>query len=324
MGKYIEMAKRNRAVANLKESSFFAAKGMKLRTAEGELNVDQGEELNLGADENDNLVVREVNTVLVVNDEKLAEALLNNVICKKQMSEVKHTVQPLNRLTESLVGANIDNRVKSTVDNAMNGFTQSTIEKNMDLSPAFKAKTIAGNKMSSKNGKLVEAITIFEDDDDEIEVDNLQVYNDNAPVNVDNEADFVNNVNNMGGDVVANMNTEAFDAANTLIGKVNVEFIGAFNKETGEGVIFPDKKFNNVEDLAAAIENSANKINPVNDFDWEDDATDENYNGVEECLREFVECGNCDEETVKKLNDKLASFGLTPDQVNEVILSVKK
>lgn len=306
--KSINHAKNNLALKGMSEK-FFVLEDMNLETNEGNLAMNAGEEIKVGSDDDENLVIREVNKLFVVDDKAVAEAVLNNIVCLEEMSGVSYREMSFQEAANK--GCSCNDMCKSVVDDLDGKYNCPFVTCKAKLSTSAKAKKISENKIHGRGTAIVEAVEIFGEGSNEIALPAMRMFaeDDNREI-FSNEGDFVSAVKNLGG------NTEVADDGN-LLGKLDVKFIGKFDKDIPAGTVFTDKDFETVADLDAAAAEDPEKVSVVPELDWENRIDDENLEAANKAL-EDLENSPREDADLESCKEKLVSAGLTEEEAKLV------
>lgn len=302
--KGISHAKNNLALKNMSEK-FFVVEDMNLETAEGNLAMNSGEEIHVGSDDNENLVIREVNKLFVVDDRNVAEAVLNNIICAEEMAGVSYRPMSIEEAAKS--GCSNKDICKSVIDDLKGEYDAPVVTCKTKLENSVKAKKISENKIHGRGSLVIEAVEIFESEATDMPLQAFRMFKeeDNRE-EYDNEADFVNAVKNLGG------NAEA-DGEGNLLGKLDVKFIGKFDKNIPAGTVFTNNDFETEVDMDAALANEPEKVSVVPELDWEGRIDDENLEVANNAL-ETLENSPRENADFESCKESLVKAGLTDEE----------
>lgn len=335
--RHISEAKNKLALHGLSNDKFIVMEDMTLETRKGDTIGDvkfaMGEEVMLGA-EGDNLVVRDMDRFYIVEDYDIAKELINNVVCKEELSDVEYKkmtfleAKSMRIVTSDLIKAVADTdeirgalkdakkRKESLYEMKKEGVALPIVKNTHSLSVADKMKRIFENKMVSKDSHLVEAIEIRENPafaKDTLMLDNIKVLVDEAKKeheNVNSSDEFMNVAN----DIEATVDMDAENGE--MVAKKGEAVVGVFDTKANVGVIFKAGEFQDAKELKDAMKDAG--INLKGKFDFEKLIAAGKEEEVEEALSEFINSDK-QEESCNKCKKVLCDCGMSEEIAADVM-----
>lgn len=323
--RHISEAKNKLALSGLTNDKFIVMEDMTLETREGDAKFLMGEEVVLGA-EGDNLVVRDMNRAYIVEDCEIAKELINNVVCKEEMSDVQYQkmtfleAKSMRVVTSDLIKAVADTdeirgalkdakkRKESLYEMKKDGIALPVVKNTHALSFKDKLQRIFENKIATKEGLIVEAIEIRDNPafaKDTLMLDNIKVLVDEAKKeheNVNSSDEFMN----LSAEMDANVDMD--DESGEMVAKKGEMVIGTFDPKAGVGVIFKAGEFKDAKELKDAMKDAGINLKGKVDFDKLIAAGKEEE--VEEALNDFINSDK-QEESCEKCKKVLCNCGMS-------------
>lgn len=225
----VSQLKNKLAWDKLQENKFLVVEDMVLETREHNLKFNMGEEIVLGAGKDDNLVIREIDKLYVVEDPEVAQEVVENCVCKEELSDVKYKkfkiveAQKMKITTSDLVKSVADDdeiraalkdakkRKESLFEVKKDGVTLPYVERKQPTAElrAMKMQKLAERKFmleSDSHCEIVEAVEIIENPDyakNIIMLDDIKLMGEEAEdhINMNNADEFMAEVKKAGGEV---------------------------------------------------------------------------------------------------------------------------
>lgn len=225
----VSQLKNKLAWNKLQENKFLVVEDMVLETRDRNLKFNMGEEIVLGAGKDDNLVIREIDKLYVVEDPEVAQEVVENCVCKEELSDIQYKkfkiveAQKMKITTSDLVKSVADDdeirdalkdakkRKESLFEIKKEGVTLPYVERKQPTAELreMKMKKLAERKFmleSDKNCEIVEAVEILENPEcakNIIMLDDVKVMGEEAEdhINMDNADEFMAEVKKAGGSV---------------------------------------------------------------------------------------------------------------------------
>ena len=249
--KYLARFRARQALDALRESkAWIASKKLVLETEEGDLEIEKGQQVILGATEDGNVAIKDPTAIVVVTDDELASKIVDAMKSAEELGDVKFLDKPA--LDAALEGETVEDLVSSLVDaeDDSEEVEVSTVDAEESASVEEKCEKIAENVIAL-NGKVLEVEAIQIDEED------------NAPINLgDVTAD-----NGCAQDIAS---YDEFTSAATTIAPgdseiafdANGKVIGYWDAATNSGKIF-NCGFDSVEDMMNANTDPVPAVQPA-------------------------------------------------------------
>ena len=113
--KYLARLRARQALDALRESkAWIASKKLVLETEEGDLEIEKGQQVILGATEDGNVAIKDPTAIVVVTDDELASKIVDAMKSAEELGDVKFLDKPA--LDAALEGETVEDLVASLVD----------------------------------------------------------------------------------------------------------------------------------------------------------------------------------------------------------------
>lgn len=286
--KYLSRFRARQALDKLKESkAWIASKKLVLETEEGDLEIEKGQQVVLGATEEGNVAIKDPTAIVVVTDDELASKIVDAMKNAEDLGDVKFLDRPA--LDSALDGETVEDLVAGLADAEEDSdeVEVATVDAEEDSSVEEKCEKIAENVIPL-TGKVLEceAIQIAEDDDAPINLGDVTA-DAGCAEDVLSYDDFTAKVAEFGGSVQPGEKEIALNAE----GKV----VGYWDAEANTGKVF-NCEFDNAEDMMNANTDPVAAMGPA-EFEAGLDA--DKLESVEEALKTY-------EESAKSAKDLFA------------------
>jgi len=177
--KYLARFRARQALDALRESkAWIASKKLVLETEEGDLEIEKGQQVVLGATEDGNVAIKDPTAIVVVTDDDLAAKIVDAMKSAEELGDVKFLDKPA--LDAALDGETVEDLVAGLADAEEDSdeVEVATVDSEEDSSVEEKCEKIAENVIAL-NGKVleVEAIQIAEEDDAPINLGDVTADN---------------------------------------------------------------------------------------------------------------------------------------------------
>lgn len=281
--KYVQRLNARLAALKLKESkSWIAKKYMLLETEEGDLEINKGDEVILGASQEGDLAIKNPTAILVVSDEALASRIIDAVTNSEDLSDVEFMDKPA--LDAALDGTSVEDIIAGLSDGSEDSedIELAMVEPEDDKSVEEKIESISQNVLSTKDALICERAYFAEEEDAAIDLGTMEEPACERKEMQDYET-FANEVRNMNGSIQPGEKEVALDAE----GKV----IGYFDKNENNGVIYPCSFGSEEEMNNYAVESCGKKV--VREYE---DLADADLDAVDSSLKDY-------EESAKSVSD---------------------
>ena len=250
MAKYLNRLSARLAREALRESkSWVVTKKLILETDEGDVELEKGDMIDLGADENGDLAVKSnAAAVVIISDADLASKIADTVVSSDELSDVEFVTK--DAVDTVLDGEDIDDVVGKMADEAPEADTEvvddkaevevgeCTVTKKESVESKF--DKFARNPIVCTKKLACEAIAIDEEDEDPIDMATISAEQ-TAKEPYFGYDEFVARVSELGGSVQPGEVEKALDA--------NGKMIGYFDKASSQGMIYPESQFDSDEDM---------------------------------------------------------------------------
>ena len=274
MAKYLNRLSARLAREALAESkAWVVSKKLILETDEGDVELEKGDVVDLGATPEGDLAVKSNNAaVVVIADADLASKIADTVVSSDELSDVEFVTK--DAVDTVLDGEPVDDVIGKMADEEPEVDEVEVAQVDVDKKESVQAKfdKFAANPIVFTKSLACESILIDEEDEEPINM---------ATVSAETVAkepyfgyeEFVSRVSELGGSVQPGEVEKALDA--------NGKIIGYFDKNTSQGMIYPESQFESEEDMM----NISTDAEPV----MSDPLSDEEL-GAEDAVEEALGC----------------------------------
>jgi hypothetical protein len=272
--KYLARFRARQALDALRESkAWIASKKLVLETEEGDLEIEKGQQVILGATEDGNVAIKDPTAIVVVTDDDLASKIVDAMKSAEDLGDVKFLDKPA--LDAALEGETVEDLVAGLVDAEEDSdeVEVATVDSEEDSSVEEKCEKIAENVIPLTGKVLeVEAIQIAEEDDAPINLGDVTAENGCAH-DVTSYEEFASQA----ATIAPGDSEIAFDAD----GKV----IGYWDAAANTGKIFTCG-FESAEDMMGANTDPVAAVQPA---EFEQGLDADKLESVEEALKTYEE-----------------------------------
>ena len=285
--KNVKRLRARLALNNLRESkAWIASKKLVLETEEGDLEINKGDQVILGATKEGEVAIKDPQAIVVVADDELAAKIVDAMKNASELDDVKFMDKPA--LDAALDGETVEDLVAGLVDAEEGDEVEvATVDAEDESTVEEKCQKIAENVIEL-TGKVLSCESLLIDEADDAQINLGDITQDvNSAAEMSSYEEFKNAVAEMQGSVAPGDSEIAFDAE----GKA----IGYWDNATQTG-----KMFN--EPYATADDMLADDLAPVpavQPAEFEADATETQMEMVEEALKAY-------EESAKSAKDLFA------------------
>lgn len=240
MAKYINRLAARLAREELRESkAWVVSKKLILETDEGDVELEKGDMVDLGATPEGDLAVKSnAAAVVVIADADLASKIADTVVSSDELGDVEFVTK--DAVDTVLDGEPVDDVIGKMADEEPDASEVEVGECSVVKKESVEAKfaKFAANPIHFTKSLACESILIDEDDNAPIDM---------ATMSQDSVAkepffgyeEFVSRVSELGGSVQPGEVEKALDA--------NGKMIGYFDKATSQGMIYPESSFESEE-----------------------------------------------------------------------------
>lgn len=272
MAKYLNRLSARLAREALRESkAWVVSKKLILETDEGDVELEKGDVIDLGATPDGDLAVKSnAAAVVVIADADLASKIADTVVSSDELSDVEFVTK--DAVDTVLDGEPVDDVIGKMADEEPEASEVEVAEVDVDKKESVQAKfdKFAANPIAFTKSLKCESILI--DEEDETAIDMATISQDSVAKEpfFDYET-FVSRISELGGSVQPGEVEKALDA--------NGKMIGFFDKATSQGMIYPESQFESEEEMM----NVPAEAQPLMGEPLEG-AEAESYEAVEEAL----------------------------------------
>lgn len=248
MAKYLNRLSARLAREALRESkSWVVTKKLILETDEGDIELEKGDMIDLGADENGDLAVKSnAAAVVIISDADLASKIADTVVSSDELSDVEFVTK--DAVDTVLDGEDIDDVVGKMADEEVPAEAEEekaevevgecTVARKESVEAKF--DKFARNPIVCTKKLACEAIAIDEEDEDPIDMATI------SQTTVAKEPffgydEFAARVSELGGSIQPGEVEKALDKDGKMI--------GYFDKASSQGVVYPESEFESEEEM---------------------------------------------------------------------------
>lgn len=242
MAKYLNRLSARLAREALRESkAWVVSKKLILETDEGDVELEKGDVVDLGATPDGDLAVKSnAAAVVVIADADLASKIADTVVSSDELSDVEFVTK--DAVDTVLDGEPVDDVIGKMADEEPEASEVEVAEVDVDKKESVQAKfdKFAANPIAFTKSLKCESILI--DEEDETAIDMATISQDSVAKEpfFDYET-FVSRISELGGSVQPGEVEKALD--------VNGKMIGFFDKATSQGMIYPESQFESEEEM---------------------------------------------------------------------------
>ena len=273
MAKYLNRLSARLAREALRESkAWVVSKKLILETDEGDVELEKGDVVDLGATPEGDLAVKSNSAaVVVIADADLASKIADTVVSSDELSDVEFVTK--DAVDTVLDGEPVDDVIGKMADEEPDTSDVEVAQIDVDKKESVQAKfdKFAANPIVFSKSMKCESILVDEEDEEPIDVATMSMEQ-VAKEPYFGYEEFVARVSELGGSVQPGEVEKALDA--------NGKMIGYFDKAASQGMIYPETQFESEEDLM----NVSAEAEPLMDDPLVGDEM-ESCEAVEEALR---------------------------------------
>ena len=242
MAKYLNRLAARLARQKIAESkAWVVSKKLILETDEGDVELEKGDMIDLGATPEGDLAVKSnAAAVVVIADADLASKIADTVVSSDELSDVEFITK--DAVDTVLDGEPVDDVIGKMADEEPEANEVEVAEVDVNKKESVQAKfdKFAANPIAFTKSLKCESILIDEEDEEGINMTTLS-QDSIAKEPFFGYEEFVSRVSELGGSVQPGEVEKALDA--------NGKMIGYFDKATSQGVIYPESGFDSEEDM---------------------------------------------------------------------------
>ena len=242
MAKYLNRLSARLARQALAESkAWVVSKKLILETDEGDVELEKGDMVDLGATPEGDLAVKSNSAaVVVIADADLASKIADTVVSSDELSDVNFVTK--DAVDTVLDGEPVDDVIGKMADEEPDTSDVEVAEIDVDKKESVQAKfdKFAANPMVFSKSMKCESILVDEEDEEPINMATISAEQ-VAKEPYFGYEEFVARVSELGGSVQPGEVEKALDKDGKMI--------GYFDKAASQGMIYPETTFESEEDL---------------------------------------------------------------------------
>lgn len=242
MAKYLNRLSARLAREALRESkAWVVSKKLILETDEGDVELEKGDMVDLGATPEGDLAVKSnAAAVVVIADADLASKIADTVVSSDELGDVEFVTK--DAVDTVLDGEPVDDVIGKMADEEPEASEVEVAQVDVDKKESVQAKfdKFAANPIAFTKSLKCESILIDEEDEEGINMATLS-QDSVAKEPFFGYEEFVARVSELGGSVQPGEVEKALDA--------NGKMIGYFDKAASQGMIYPESGFESEEDM---------------------------------------------------------------------------
>lgn len=303
MAKYLNRLNARLALAKLQESkNWIVTRKLICETDSGDVEFDAGDSIEVGGDEEGNMVLDGKAAVVVISDPEIAEKVADVLASADELSDVDFVEKPA--LDAVLDGEDVDDVVDALGDDDDENVevAEVNVDEEKKESVEDKYAKFAENTIHAAKTLACESVLI-EESAAPINMANIK----RASVKKESYNDykeFANRVAALNGSIKPGVREIALTEAG--------EAFGAFDTEAGEGMLYPENSWES-EEVMDKFDDAP--IAAVEEMSWEDD---EDPMAVESCLGKYEESAKSGKDYVA-LTESLEAAGLKEEKIGQIV-----
>ena len=303
MTKYLNRLAARMALANLKESkNWMVTRKLICETEEGDVEFDAGEMVNVGGDDEGNLVLDGSAAVVVISDPEIAEKVADVLASADELSDVDFVEKPA--LDAVLDGEEVEDVVDALGDTEGEDIEVAEVDVDEEKKESVENKyaKFAENTIKAHKMLVCESVAIAE----EVAPINMAKIK-TATVKKESYNDykeFANRVSSLNGSIQPGKHEIALTEAG--------EVMGQWDEEESFGEIYPENSWEDAEKMEAF--NDA-PVAAVEDMEWDED---EDFEQVESCLGKYEESAKTGKDYMT-LVESLEKAGVKEEKAAKIV-----
>jgi len=242
MAKYLKRLSARLAREALRESkAWVVTKKLILETDEGDVELNKGDMVDLGATPEGDLAVKSnAAAVVVISDADLASKIADTVVSSDELGDVEFVTK--DAVDTVMGGEEVDDVIGKLADEEPESSEVEVGECSVTKKESVQAKfdKFAANPIVFTKSMVCESILVDEDDEEPIDMATLSAET-VAKEPYFGYEEFVARVSELGGSVQPGEVEKALDKDGKMI--------GYFDKAASQGMIYPETTFESDEDL---------------------------------------------------------------------------
>ena len=319
------LARERLAEAAKEGRNWIVTRKLILETEQGDMELDAGDSVEIGATDDGNMSVKGQAAVVVISDEDIAKKIADIVVNADELSDVEFEDRSaLDALTQD--NEDMDQVVDDLADaepaegedddDAEGDIEVPMVKPDQKESVENKFAKFSENRMNPKKFYACESILVDEESDDALNMFAIKVPG-VMKESFNDYKEFTKRVSELKGSIQPGVR----EIALTESGKV----MGDFNTESNEGTLYPENSFENTEDMDNFQSEPAGLMDgdlgydegaPMDDT-VEDAEFDECFESVLKAYEESAKSGS----DYMKLAESLEAMKLNENHIGEVVSS---
>ena len=318
------LARERLAEAAKEGRNWIVTRKLILETEEGDIEVDAGDNLEIGATDDGDMAVKGQAAVVVISDEDIAKKIAEIVVNSDELSGVEF--QDRSALDALGDGEELDQVVDDLADaepaegedaGAEGDIEVPMVKPDQKESVENKFAKFSANRMNPAKFYACESILVDEESDDALNMFAIKVPS-VMKENFNDYKEFTKRVSELKGSIQPGVREIALTEAG--------EVMGAYNTECNEGTLYPENSFESAEAMdnfnsepAGLMDNGLgyDEGEPVVDSVEEDTGFEECFESVLKTYEESAKSG----DDYMKLAESLESMKLNENHIGEVVSS---
>ena len=303
MTKYLNRLAARMALANLKESkNWMVTRKLICETEEGDVEFDAGEMVNVGGDDEGNLVLDGSAAVVVISDPEIAEKVADVLASADELSDVDFVEKPA--LDAVLDGEEVEDVVDALGDTEGEDIEVAEVDVDEEKKESVENKyaKFAENTIKAHKMLVCESVAIAE----EVAPINMAKIK-TATVKKESYNDykeFANRVSSLNGSIQPGKHEIALTEAG--------EVMGQWDEEENFGEIYPENSWEDAEKMEAFDDAP---VAAVEDMEWDEG---EDFEQVESCLGKYEESAKTGKDYMT-LVESLEKAGVKEEKAAKIV-----
>jgi uncharacterized protein with PIN domain len=303
MAKFLNRLACRLALANLKESkNWIVTRKLICETDEGDVEFEAGDSIEVGGDEEGNMVLDGSAAVVVISDPEIAEKVADVLASADELSDVDFVEKPA--LDAVLDGEDVEDVVDALGDSEDDNVEVA------EVSVDDEKKESVENKYAKFAENTIHAAKM-------LACESVQIEENASPINMSNikrasvKKESYNDYKEFAARVAAlkgSIKPGTREIALTEAG----EAFGAYDTEADAGMLYPENSWKS-EDEMDNFDDAP--VAAVEDMTWEDD---EDAMAVESCLGKYEESAKSGKDYVA-LTESLEKAGLKEEKIAKIV-----
>ena len=303
MAKYLNRLAARVARAKLQESkNWIVTRKLICETDEGDVEFDAGETIDVGGDEEGNLVLDGSAAVVVISDPEIAQKVADVVASADELSDVDFVEKPA--LDAVLDGEEVDDVVDALGDTEDDNIevAEVSVDDEKKESVEDKYKKFAENTIKAHKMLACESVVIAEEATP-INMANVKLMGVKKE-SFDNYKDFAARVSSLKGSIKPGKLEYALNEAG--------HYMGAFNEDDNLGEIYPEEEWDDEESFEAFDDAP---VSAMEDETFDDEV---DMDQVESCLSKYEESTKSGKDYMM-LVESLEKAGVNEEKAAKIV-----